>query len=99
MPKIEEELEFSVELEEPNMYRVILHNDDYTTMDFVVEVLMSIFHKSSTEAVNITMDIHEKGRGVCGVYVYEIAQAKVAQVMALAKENEYPLLASIEEDK
>jgi ATP-dependent Clp protease adaptor protein ClpS len=98
MPKIEEEIETSLELEEPKMFKVLLHNDDYTSMDFVVEVLMSIFHKSAMEAEKIMIQIHEKGMGVCGIYSFEIAQTKAEQVRQRAKQNEFPLLATIEED-
>ena len=98
MPKIEEEVELSLELEEPKMYRVMLHNDDYTSMDFVVEVLTSIFHKSEQEAVDIMLQVHQKGKGLCGIYTYEIAEAKVWQTKELAKSNEFPLLVTMEED-
>jgi ATP-dependent Clp protease adaptor protein ClpS len=98
MPKIEEEIETSLELEEPRMFKVLLHNDDYTSMDFVVDVLMSIFHKNAMEAEKIMIEIHEKGIGVCGVYSFEIAQTKAEQVRQKAKQNEFPLLATIEED-
>ncbi|MDD3592293.1 MAG: ATP-dependent Clp protease adaptor ClpS [Sulfurovum sp.] len=98
MPKIEEEIETSLELEEPRMFRVLLHNDDYTSMDFVVDVLMNIFHKNAMEAEKIMIEIHEKGIGVCGVYSFEIAQTKAEQVKQKAKQNEFPLLATIEED-
>jgi ATP-dependent Clp protease adaptor protein ClpS len=98
MPKIEEEIETSLELEEPKMFKVLLHNDDYTSMDFVVEVLMGIFHKSAMEAEKIMIQIHEKGMGVCGIYSFEIAQTKAEQVRQKAKQNEFPLLATIEED-
>lgn len=98
MPKIEEEIETSLELEEPRMFKVLLHNDDYTSMDFVVDVLMNIFHKNVMEAEKIMIEIHEKGIGVCGVYSFEIAQTKAEQVKQKAKQNEFPLLATIEED-
>ena len=98
MPKIEEEIETSLELEEPKMFKVLLHNDDYTSMDFVVDVLMSIFHKSAMEAEKIMIQIHEKGMGICGIYSFEIAQTKAQQVKQKAKQNEFPLLATIEED-
>lgn len=98
MPKIEEEIETSLELEEPKMFKVLLHNDDYTSMDFVVDILMSIFHKNVLEAEKIMIQIHEKGIGICGVYSYEIAQTKVQQVRQKAKQNEFPLLATVEED-
>ncbi|MDD2450524.1 MAG: ATP-dependent Clp protease adaptor ClpS [Sulfurovum sp.] len=98
MPKIEEEIETRLELEEPRMFKVLLHNDDYTSMDFVVDILMSIFHKNAMEAEKIMIEIHEKGIGVCGVYSFEIAQTKAEQVRQKAKQNEFPLLATIEED-
>ncbi len=99
MSKFEEELDISLELQEPVMYRVLLHNDDYTSMDFVVEVLMSIFHKRAEEAEQIMILIHKKGVAICGVYSFEIAQTKAEQVKRLAKQNEFPLLATIEEDR
>ena len=98
MPKFEEELDLALELEEPKMFKVFLHNDDYTSMDFVVEVLMGIFHKSHAQAEQIMLQIHEKDKAVCGIYSFEIAQTKVEQVKQLAKQNEFPLLATIEED-
>ena len=98
MPKIEEELELDIELEEPKMYKVLLHNDDYTSMDFVIEVLMGIFHKTRQEAERIMWFVHEKGKAVCGVYTHEIAQMKVEQVRAYAKKEGFPLLATMEED-
>lgn len=98
MPKFEEELELDLELHEPQMFKVLLHNDDYTSMDFVVEVLMGIFHKTHTQAEQIMLQIHEKDKAICGVYSFEIAQTKAHQVKQKAKENEFPLLATIEED-
>ncbi|WP_294958444.1 ATP-dependent Clp protease adaptor ClpS [Sulfurovum sp.] len=98
MPKFEEEFETALELDEPRMFRVLLHNDDYTSMDFVVEILTGIFHKTPEEAVQIMLQVHEKGKAVCGIYSFEIAQTKAEQVKQLAKKNEFPLLATIEED-
>ena len=98
MPKIEEETLNDVELKEPSKYRVILHNDDYTPMDFVVDILMSIFSKSFEEAEIIMWRVHEKGSAVCGVYTFEIAETKVEQVKTKAREMGYPLLATLEED-
>jgi len=98
MPKIEEELDLALELEEPQLFKVLLHNDDYTSMDFVVEVLIGIFHKTHAQAEQIMLQIHEKDKAVCGVYSFEIAQTKAEQVKQLAKQNEFPLLATIEED-
>ncbi len=98
MPKFEEELELDLELHEPQMFKVLLHNDDYTSMDFVVEVLIGIFHKTHAQAEQIMLQIHEKDKAICGVYSFEIAQTKAEQVKQLAKQNEFPLLATIEED-
>jgi len=100
MPKIEEEfeLDLALELEEPQMFKVLLHNDDYTSMDFVVEVLTGVFHKTHAQAEQIMLQIHEKNKAICGVYSFEIAQTKAEQVKQLAKQNEFPLLATIEED-
>ena len=97
MPRIEEEIESELALVEPIKYKVLLHNDDYTTIDFVVDILMSVFQKNGTEAEMIMMDVHTKGRAVCGIYTYEIAQTKVYQVKELAKSNGFPLLATMEE--
>jgi len=99
LPKIQEEIESEIVLDEPPMYRVILHNDDYTTMEFVVHILTMIFHKSEQESERIMLDVHKKGKGVCGVYTREIAQTKVEQVRVLAKQNQYPLLATYEIDE
>ncbi|HVO67013.1 MAG TPA: ATP-dependent Clp protease adaptor ClpS [Syntrophales bacterium] len=84
-------------LQEPKMYRVILHNDHYTTMDFVVEVLMLVFHKPAAEATKIMLDVHKKGAGMCGVYTYDIASTKVTLVHTMAKRREFPLKCSLEE--
>jgi len=85
------------EVREPKMYRVILHNDDYTTMDFVVEVLIRIFRKPAAEATRIMLDVHRKGKGICGVYPYDIAATRVAQVREMARTREFPLKCSLEE--
>ena len=85
------------EIREPKMYRVILHNDDYSTMDFVIEVLISIFHKPAADATRIMLDVHKKGMGICGVYTYDIAVTRVARVHQLAKKREFPLKCSLEE--
>lgn len=84
-------------LKEPEDYRVILLNDHYTTMDFVVEILMLIFHKNEADANRIMMDVHRKGKGVVGVYTWDIAQTKAAQVHAMAREHEFPLRCVIEQ--
>lgn len=85
------------EIREPKLYRVILHNDDYTTMEFVIEILIVVFHKSAAEATRIMLDVHKKGKGICGVYHYDIAATKVTQVHTLARQREFPLKCSLEE--
>ena len=84
-------------LKVPKLYKVVLFNDDYTTMDFVVEILISIFNKPAAEATRIMLDVHKKGKGVCGVYIYDIALTKVNQVHNYARLNEYPLRCGYEE--
>lgn len=83
---------------EPPQYRVLLHNDDYTTMEFVVEVLMYVFNKSPEDAAKIMMNVHRKGVGVCGIYSLEIAETKVDTVHNLARENGFPLRCSMEQE-
>jgi ATP-dependent Clp protease adaptor protein ClpS len=83
-------------LSEPDDFRVILLNDHYTTMDFVVEILISIFHKDEMEANQIMLDVHRKGKGIVGVYTWDIAQTKTAQVHVLARQREFPLRCIIE---
>jgi ATP-dependent Clp protease adaptor protein ClpS len=97
LARIDEELEVSLALDEPTQYKVLLHNDDYTTMDFVVEVLMGVFHKNVLQAEQIMVEIHKAGKGVCGIFSYEIAETKVHQVKELAKSSGFPLLATMEE--
>ena len=84
------------DLNEPRKYKVIMHNDDYTTMDFVVEVLRRFFSKSQEEAVKIMMEVHELGRAVCGVFTHEIAETKIAQVHEFARFSGHPLKCSME---
>jgi ATP-dependent Clp protease adaptor protein ClpS len=84
-------------LKEPKMYRVILHNDHYTTMEFVVEVLVAVFGKSAAEAMKIMLDVHKKGAGICGIYTYDIASTRISQVHHLARKREFPLKCSLEE--
>ena len=84
-------------LKEPNMYAVIIHNDDITTMDFVVEVLVNIFQKSPPEAAGLMMDVHEKGSGVAGVYIFDIACTKKFQADRMASESGFPLKLTIRE--
>ena len=81
----------------PPLYKVILHNDDYTTMQFVIEILESTFNLASADAFRIMMQVHREGQGLCGSYSYEVAETKVAEVHARAKQNGFPLRASMEE--
>ena len=80
----------------PPMYKVLLHNDDYTTKEFVVMVLEGVFHKSEVEATKIMMHVHQNGVGVAGIYTHQVAETKVAKTMALARRYEFPLQLSIE---
>ena len=96
--QIEYDLDNELKIKEPKKYKVILLNDDYTTMDFVVDILIKIFRKNVEEATQIMLKIHETGKGVCGVYSYEIAATKVAQVKANARQAQYPLRAIMEEE-
>ena len=94
--KTEEKVES--DLQRPNLYKVVLNNDDYTPMDFVVEVLQCFFDKNEQQAVDIMLAIHHKGKGLCGVYPFGIAETKVLQVNQFARENQHPLLCSLEKE-
>ncbi|MBF0111967.1 MAG: ATP-dependent Clp protease adapter ClpS [Desulfamplus sp.] len=83
---------------QPPMYKVILHNDDYTTMDFVVEILIKVFGKSFEIATQIMLNVHEQGRGICGIYTRDVAETKVNTVHALARAREFPLKSTIEKE-
>lgn len=82
----------------PSMYKVLLLNDDYTPMEFVVHILEGVFHKATEEATQIMLHVHQKGVGVCGVYTYEVAESKVAQVVDIARRNEHPLQCTMEKE-
>jgi ATP-dependent Clp protease adaptor protein ClpS len=84
--------------DEPPIYKVLLHNDDYTTMEFVVEVLMHVFNKPVAEATRIMLNVHKQGVGLCGYYSYEIAETKVEAVRVLAVENGFPLKCTMEKE-
>ena len=81
----------------PPLYQVVLLNDDYTPMEFVVDVLEHIFGMDRTGATRVMLEVHTRGKGVCGVYTYEIAETKVAQVMTYARQQQHPLLCTMEE--
>src|ERR687896_1067387 len=83
-------------VQQPRMWRVLLHNDDYTTQDFVVWVLETIFHKPRGEAMAIMMSVHRSGMGVAGVYTHDVAETKVRTTKQLAEEHEFPLLVTME---
>ena len=83
----------------PRLYRVLLHNDDFTTMEFVVDVLVRHFRKGVTEATQVMLEVHMRGAGVAGVYTREVAETKIAQVTAEAREHGFPLLLTIEPEQ
>jgi ATP-dependent Clp protease adaptor protein ClpS len=87
-----------IEVREPPMFRVILLNDDYTTMEFVVEILVTVFHKPYDEATRIMLSVHRNGSGICGVYAFEVAETKVATVRKLAREKGFPLKCTMEKE-
>jgi ATP-dependent Clp protease adaptor protein ClpS len=84
------------ETKKPELFKVLLLNDDYTTMDFVVEILETVFHKQPAEAYRIMMMVHTQGKGLCGVYPFEVAETKVATVTDRARDNGFPLRAAME---
>jgi ATP-dependent Clp protease adaptor protein ClpS len=99
-PEHEEQvLEGKPRLKKPPLYKVLLHNDNYTSMEFVVFILETVFHKNTTAANRIMLNVHQQGIGVAGVYTYEIAEAKVNKVTELAQAREFPLMCSMEEDQ
>ena len=81
----------------PSLYRVVLINDDFTPMEFVVDILESVFGMVRTRATQVMLEVHTKGKGICGVFSYEIAETKVAQVMSIANQHQHPLLCTMEE--
>lgn len=96
--EIEIELEDDIDLQEPKKYKVFLLNDDFSTMDFVIDILVRVFRKSVDEASVIMLNIHNNGKDICGIYTYEIAATKVAQVKSMAREQGFPLKAIMEEE-
>ena len=85
--------------QEPPLYKVLLHNDDYTTMEFVVMVLVTVFAKNSDEATRIMLNVHHQGIGIAGVYTREVAETKVAIVHRLARRHQFPLKCTLEQDR
>lgn len=104
MSLLENELEEAINskiknvTKEPPLYKVLLLNDDYTTMEFVIEILVYIFKKSAEEATRIMLQVHHEGVGVCGVYTYEVAETKVNIVETAARENGFPLKCTMEKE-
>jgi ATP-dependent Clp protease adaptor protein ClpS len=95
--KVVERTQTKEKLAKPKQWKVLLHNDDYTTMEFVVWILQAVFHHDETTATSIMLHVHRTGMGVAGVYSLEVAEMRVAQVDALSKEHEFPLRCSLEE--
>ena len=85
-------------VKKPSMYKVLMLNDDYTPMEFVVHVLESFFHKNREQATEIMLHVHRRGIGICGVFTYEVAETKVAQVVDFARRHEHPLQLTLEKD-
>ncbi|MFT3743225.1 MAG: ATP-dependent Clp protease adaptor ClpS [Pyrinomonadaceae bacterium] len=90
--------ESEIKLEKPKLYKVLLHNDDFTTMEFVIFVLQYVFNREDAEAFTIMLKVHNEGIGIAGIYPYEIANVKCNKAMNLAKAREYPLLCTVEEE-
>jgi ATP-dependent Clp protease adaptor protein ClpS len=93
-----EKTESKTKLERPPLYKVFLHNDDFTTMEFVVFILLTVFNRSEDDAIRLMLNVHRQGIGLAGVYTYEVAAMKVEKVTSLAQANEFPLLCTMEED-
>ena len=98
MANYEYELDEELDLEEPKKYKVLLLNDDFSTMDFVIEILVKVFRKSIDESEKIMLDIHNNGKAICGIYTHEIAFTKVSQVKTMARKANFPLKAIAEEE-
>jgi ATP-dependent Clp protease adaptor protein ClpS len=86
-----------VKIKKPKDYKVVMYNDDYTSMEFVINILVSIFNKKLMEAEKIMLDVHEKGKGIAGIYSYDIAMTKVSTAMSMAKEQGFPFKLTVEE--
>ncbi len=107
MPEFEDDLDAGVitrtrpdkKVQRPRLYKVLMHNDDYTTRDFVVWVLQTIFHKDENDAVRVMLHVHHNGVGVAGLYTREVAETKIAKTERLARENEFPLRLTMEPEE
>jgi ATP-dependent Clp protease adaptor protein ClpS len=98
-PVVVEQAESKTRLKRPPLYKVLLHNDDFTPMEFVVFILRTIFGQGESDAVRIMLNVHRLGIGLAGVYTYEVAEMKVAKVTEISRANEFPLLCTLEEDE
>jgi ATP-dependent Clp protease adaptor protein ClpS len=98
LPKLDLEEKLEIDLCEPKKLKVILLNDDYTSQDFVVFILTTVLNKNYKEAVDLMMKIHNEGKAICGIYVYDIAKTKVHQIEKIARDNEFPLRAICESE-
>ena len=99
LPKYDEApvAEAEEKVEEPSLFKVLLHNDDYTTMEFVVQVLEAVFNLPEDQAIQVMLNVHVTGIGVAGIYPFEVAEMKVAKTTAMAREQEFPLLVTMEQ--
>src|SRR3954454_16285133 len=95
---VAEKAESKTKLERPPLYKVFLHNDDFTTMEFVVFILQTVFNHGESEAIRVMLNVHRQGIGLAGVFTYEVAEMKIDKVTSLARANEFPLLCTMEED-
>jgi len=86
-------------LEKPKLYKVLLHNDDYTSMEFVVAILREVFHHNEVDATRIMLHVHQNGMGVAGVYTFEVAETRVGKTLAMAKDAQYPLMCTMEPEE
>ena len=96
IPQLENAPNNQLRKEKPKFFKVVMHNDDYTSMDFVIEVLQSIFHKESAEAISLMLQIHQRGQALCGLYPFEIAETKVEKVHKQARAAGFPLRCTLE---
>jgi ATP-dependent Clp protease adaptor protein ClpS len=96
--KVEYELDINLDLEEPKKYKVLLLNDNFSTMEFVIDILIKVFRQTESNAKEIMLKVHNEGRAVCGIYTYEISNTKIAQVKYSAKKAGFPLKAILEEE-